>query len=179
MTAMANSAPEQLDDWADEDSEADETQLVTFRTGDEEYGIHIMQVQEILRMGAITRLPSAPHYVEGIMGLRGNVLLVIDLRKRLNLPPQERSHKKSRIVVVNHEGKTIGLIVDSISSVLRLSNAAIKPASEIAAMLRATHVYGIGSLEKRLIVILATDQLLSGEEIQAVEIQAVQAYAAG
>ena len=124
-------------------------------------------------MSTIARLPSAPPYVEGVMKLRGDVLLVIDLRKRLNLRPSEHS-AKSRIVVVTHEGRTLGLVVDNISSVLRLANSSIKPAHEIATILRSTHVMGIAAIEKRLIVVLQTENLLSDEDLPPLDLSALQ-----
>ena len=167
MCAVKSSAALVAEDEEDDEQQEEGLQLVTFKVGDEEYGVNIMDVQEIIRMGSITRLPQAPAYVEGIMSLRGSVLLVVDLRKRLNLPPLDRT-SKSRIVVANVEGKILGLIVDNVSSVLRLPEGDMKPAAEISGVLQSAHVSGIGHVDKRLIVLLNLDSLLSKEELRAI-----------
>lgn len=150
-----------------DEQNTDETQVVTFHVNGEEYGIPIVQVQEILRMGQIRRLPTAPAYVEGIMALRSGVLLVVDLRARLNLPPQART-KKNRIVVINSQGRTLGLVVDSVTAVRRLPRSGIQSVSELCGLVSAQHVSGIARHDTRLIIMLDPDALASGNDLQAV-----------
>ncbi len=169
MTVAHQPSPDlMLEDWDEDEQNVDETQLVTFKVGDEEYGLPIMQVQEILRMSPISHLAGAPDYVQGMMGLRGHVLLVMDLRKRLRLPPKERV-AKNRIVVLNVSGQTMGLTVDAITSVLRLPTASIRPAEQISEVLRSSYVAGIASIEKRLIIVLRAESLMEQGDLQPLD----------
>ena len=101
-------------------------QLVSFKIGSEEFGVDILKVQEINRMVEITKVPQAPHYVEGVINLRGKVIPIVDLRKRFNLEVKEYD-KNTRIVVVDIGGNIMGMVVDSVSEVLRLPSNTIRP----------------------------------------------------
>src|SRR3989338_8811712 len=102
-----------------------EYQLVVFTIGAEEFGVAISQVREIVRLIAITYLPKAPVFIEGVVNLRGQVVAVIDLAKRLNIPSKPRTDA-TRIIIVEIEGMTMGMIVDSVSEVLRLSSESVE-----------------------------------------------------
>ena len=106
-------------------------QLVTFHVGKEEFGVDILAVREINRMMAITRVPHAPEFVEGVINLRGQVIPVVDVRSRFGLAAAEHD-KNTRIVVVELPGKVVGFLVDSVSEVLRVSAALVEPAPAIA-----------------------------------------------
>lgn len=147
----------------------DERQLVSFKVQDEEFGIDIMQVQEIIRMTEITQVPKAPYFVKGVLNLRGGVLPIIDLRTRFDL--EEIKHTESnRILVVNVKDKTMGIIVDSVSEVLRLPKDTIEPPPPIVSGIRAQFLEGVGKLDdgKRLIILLNLDKIfkVSKEEEQ-------------
>ncbi|MFN3396063.1 MAG: chemotaxis protein CheW [Thermodesulfovibrionales bacterium] len=137
----------------------DVLQLVTFKLGDEEYGIDILKVQEINRMTDITSMPKAPFSVEGVINLRGKVIPVVNLRKRFGLNLKEID-LQSRIIVVDI-GSTVGLIVDSVSEVLRISSDTIEPPPLITGGIGSEYILGIGKLEDRLIILLDIDKLLS------------------
>lgn len=134
-------------------------QLVTFKLGDEEYGIDILKVQEINRMTEITTMPKAPFSVEGVINLRGKVIPVVNLRKKFGLDIKEVD-AQSRIIVVDI-GSTVGLIVDSVSEVLRISSDTIEPPPPITGGIGSEYIRGIGKLEDRLIILLDIDKLLS------------------
>jgi len=168
MATVKNSAQLVADEQDEDELLSDETQLVTFKVDREEYGVHIMQVQEIIRLGDITRVPRAPAFVEGIMDLRGKVLPVVDLRKRFALGSKEHG-ETSRVVVVNIADMTLGLIVDAISEVLRLPNSAIEPPPRIIAGIDSRFLKGIGRLDKRLIILLDLDKIFSTEEVLGLE----------
>ena len=95
-----------------------EFQLVVFKIGNEEFGVDIKQVREIVRLVEITRMPKAPAFIEGVVNLRGQIVSVIDLAKRLDLPSRPRDDF-TRIVVIEIESNTVGMVVDSVSEVLR------------------------------------------------------------
>ncbi len=138
-------------------------QFVTFSLGTEEFSIDILKVQEIIRPMDITRVPGAPAFIKGVINLRGKVIPVMDLRKRLGMPPKEET-RDTRIVVVDAGGKTVGLKVDSVSEVLRLSTDRIEPPPAFENVQDTDCIYGVGKLEDRLIILLDVEKVLSPEE---------------
>jgi purine-binding chemotaxis protein CheW len=136
-----------------------EQQLVVFDVGDESFGVDIDSVQEIIRMQVITRVPGAPEFVEGIINLRGRIIPVIDLRRRIGLARAAVS-KSSRIVVVEIDGPTVGMIVDGVSEVLRLSEESVEPPSSVVSSDDSDYIKGIAKLDDRLITLLQLDRLL-------------------
>lgn len=141
----------------------DELQLVSFNIGSEEFGVDILKVQEINRMVEITRVPQTPHYVEGVINLRGRVIPIIDLRKRFNLEVKE-CDKHTRIVVVDISGHVMGMIVDAVSEVLRLPANAIEPPPEIVTGVNAEYIKGVAKLEDRLLIFLDLTRVVDAVE---------------
>jgi purine-binding chemotaxis protein CheW len=144
----------------------DELQLVSFNIGSEEFGVEILKVQEINRMVEITRVPQAPHYVEGVINLRGKVIPIIDLRKRFSLEVKEYD-KNTRIVVVDINGNIMGMIVDAVSEVLRLSSSTIEPPPEIVTGVNAEYIKGVAKLEDRLLIFLDLSKVVDASELAA------------
>jgi purine-binding chemotaxis protein CheW len=148
----------------------DDTQVVIFRLGAEEFGVPIMSVQEIVRVPeALTRVPRTPAFVEGVINLRGTVLPVIDQRSRLGLPPIERNERQ-RIMVYLLGGRRTGFIVDSVAEVLRIPRAHIVPAPAMSheqslLISRVAKVAG----DKRLVLLIDPTHLLQRPEVQAIE----------
>ncbi|RMG87875.1 MAG: purine-binding chemotaxis protein CheW [Candidatus Dadabacteria bacterium] len=139
-------------------------QLVTFHAGDEEFGVNILEVREINRMMEITRVPHAPGFVEGVVNLRGQVIPVVDLRKRFGLPPRERD-RSTRIVVVELGEKVVGFIVDSVSEVLRVPERLVEPPPPIVGGVDRQYIQGVVKLDDRLLILLDLRKLLgTGEE---------------
>lgn len=146
-----------------------EYQLVIFSIGDEEFGVDISQVREIVRLIPITYLPKAPEFIEGVVNLRGQVVAVIDLAKRLVISSKQRGDN-TRIIIVEIEGLTMGMIVDSVSEVLRLSSDQIEDVpSVIQTEVQEHYIYGVGKLKDRLLVLLDLKKVLTPTEIQHVE----------
>jgi len=143
-------------------------QLVSFRLAQEEYGIEITKVQEIILMGEITRVPQTPDYIKGLINLRSTVIPIVDLRLRFGLA-QEEATDETRIMVVNVAGKTIGIIVDAVSEVLRISHEQIAPPPPTVAGLGREYLTGLVKLENRLLILLDIDKILGHEETAAVE----------
>lgn len=138
-------------------------QLVSFNLGDEEYGVDILKVQEINRMVHVTRVPKAPEFVEGVINLRGKVIPIVDLRKRFGLPAKAHD-KNTRIIVVDIEGRTVGLVVDGVSEVLRLNLETIEPPPSMVAGVDAEYIWGVGKLEDRLLILLDLARVLAKEQ---------------
>ncbi len=138
-----------------------EMQLVVFDLASEYYGVDIGDVREIIRMQTITRVPGAPSFVEGLINLRGRVVPVVDLRKRLNLKVTEQT-KDSRVVVVDIAGQDVGVIVDGVTEVLRIPNSSVEPASDMVTGVDSDYLRGIAKLETKLIILLEMNKVLSG-----------------
>ncbi|HTY35594.1 MAG TPA: chemotaxis protein CheW [Bacteroidota bacterium] len=134
-------------------------QLVSFKMGDEEFGIDILKVQEIIRMTDVTRVPNAPPHVEGIINLRGKVIPVIDLRSRLGMAPKEHD-RRTRTVVVEVGGKVVGFVVDSMSEVLRIPRSLTEPPPSVVAGIDADYITAIGKLDDRLLTLLDIEKVL-------------------
>ena len=142
----------------------EEQQLVVFRLGIEEYGVDILQVQEIKRMLDITRVPKAPGFIEGVINLRGQIIPVLDLRRRFGFPTAERT-PDSRIIVVNIDDLVIGLIVDTVLEVISLPKEAISPAPALVTGINNDFLAGIGDLGERLLIILNLEKILAVDEL--------------
>jgi purine-binding chemotaxis protein CheW len=142
----------------------EELQLVSFNIGSEEFGVDILKVQEINRMVEITKVPQAPHYVEGVINLRGKVIPIIDLRKRFNLEVKEYD-KNTRIVVVDIGGNIMGMIVDAVSEVLRLPNDTIEPPPELVTGINAEYIKGVAKLQDRLLIFLDLSKVIDATEM--------------
>ena len=140
-------------------------QLVSFHIGQEEYGVDITKVQEINRMAEITKVPQAPTHVEGVINLRGKVIPIIDLRKRLGVESKEYD-KNTRIVVVEIETEVMGMIVDSVSEVLRISKSTIEPPPEIANGTNSDYIQGVAKMEDRLLIFLDLSKVINIETIK-------------
>ena len=144
-------------------SQENSMQLVSFRLGGEEYGIEITRIQEIILMGEITRIPQTAMYVKGLINLRSNVIPVIDLPLRFGLEESPVTDD-TRIMVVNVENKTVGLIVDAVSQVLRVSHGQIAPPPPTVAGLGRQYLTGLVRIENRLLILLEIEKILAGEE---------------
>ncbi len=140
------------------------SQVVTFCIANQEYGIDIMKVQEIILMGEITQVPEVPVYIKGVINLRGNVIPIIDLRRRFNLA-EEEVNEETRIIVVNVNKKTIGIVVDAVNEVLRTGHSEIEPPPSTIMGLGRDYLKGLIKLEKRLLILLDIDKILSLAEL--------------
>lgn len=142
-----------------------EQQIVVFELANEHYGLDISAVEGIIKMQSITKMPQAPHYVEGITNLRGVVVPVMDLRRRFGLPAKEHT-KDTRIVVVYMNEMKVGMIVDGVSQVLRIPEDAIEPAPPMTTSVNSALNRGIAKLENQLVILLDLSKVLSVEEEQ-------------
>jgi purine-binding chemotaxis protein CheW len=141
----------------------DEEQLVTFKVDMEEYGVKIANVQEINRMTEITKIPKAPYFIEGIVNLRGNIIPVLNLRKLFKLPEKQVTDS-TRIIIVDLNGKRTGIVVDSVSEVLRFEKSLIEAPPEILSSgVDSYYVESVGKLDggKRMILILDINRVLN------------------
>ncbi|WP_324716683.1 chemotaxis protein CheW [Carboxydochorda subterranea] len=142
-----------------------ELQLVVFKLGNETYGVDIVTVREIIALQPITRVPGAPTFVEGILNLRGHVIPVMDLRRRFGLPWTQAT-RDTRIMVVEVAGRTLGLVVDAVSEVLRVPAETLEPPHELTVGVDVEFLQGVAKLDQRLVILLDLEQLLQAKERQ-------------
>jgi purine-binding chemotaxis protein CheW len=136
--------------------------LVTFYLADEEYALDVRTVQEIIRMAETTHVPRAPEFIKGVINLRGRIIPVVDLKKKLALGEVAPS-RQSRIVVVKIRERLIGLLVDGASQVLKIPVSAIDAAPEEILDVSASFIRGVAKMEKRLIILLDLYKILAIE----------------
>jgi purine-binding chemotaxis protein CheW len=144
-------------------------QVVVFCISKEFYGVPIAAVQEIVRVPEVTGVPDAPDFFEGVINLRGKIVPVIDLRKRLRLPGAERT-KASRVLVAENGGRVIGLLVDSVAEVRRLPVEAVEPPPEMISSVGIEYITGVAKAGERLIIFLDIAKILNVDEMKKVEI---------
>ncbi len=141
-----------------------EVQLVIFKLGREEYGVSILQVQEIKRISDITRVPHTPDNIKGVINLRGSVFPVIDLKNRLNLA-QQAITEDTRIIIVKVEELSIGMVVDAVSEVMTISQENIDSPEVVAGSISANYLSGVGKLDDRLLILLNLEEIIGmGQE---------------
>ncbi len=138
-------------------------QWVTFRLADETYGINVMQVQEVLRVSEIAPVPGAPHYVLGIINLRGNVVTVVDTRIRLGLRTSEVTDS-TRIVIIEGAKHVVGILVDCVSEVVDLAVSEMETAPNVGNDDSAKYIQGVASRDGKLLILVDLNKLLTDEE---------------
>lgn len=148
-----------------DDSEIDDPvlQWVTFQLDGEMYGINVMQVQEVLRLSEIAPVPGAPDYVIGIINLRGNVVTVIDTRKRFGMMPEEAS-ELTRIIIFEVNGHVAGMQVDSVAEVVYLHQSEIDTAPNANTDDTSRFIQGVNSRDGKLLILIDADKILSDQD---------------
>ena len=142
-------------------------QLVGFRIGKELFGVNILMVQEIIRAAPITAVPNSPDFVEGVINLRGNIIPVIELRKRIGFTTPDVTMEDSWILILDIEGRITGFIVDSVTEVLKIQESSIEPPPDIIiAGLENQYIRGVCEIDKKLLILLDFNCILLVEEIK-------------
>lgn len=140
-------------------------QLVSFMLADEEYGVEVLKVREIIRMPTITKMPNVLQYVEGIINLRGKVIPIISMRKRFGLMENENS-SQTRIIIMDVAGGLIGFIVDGVSEVIRIRSSEIQPPPSmvLSGGIGQEFITGVFNHAERLLIIMDVDRMFSDDE---------------
>ena len=147
-----------------EETRGELIQLVSFNLDQEEYGVDVLRVREIIRLPNITRVPNTPHYVEGVINLRGKVIPIISMRRRFNLPEAEYD-KRTRIMVMDVDGELMGFVVDAVSEVIRISESEIQPPpAVVGGSIDQECLSGVINQAERLLVLLDLEKMFSQEE---------------
>ena len=143
-------------------------QLVSFMLADEEYGVEVLKVREIIRMPTITKMPNTPMHVEGIINLRGKVIPIISMRKRFSLMENENSIQ-TRIIIMDVCGSLTGFIVDSVSEVIRIHSSEIQPPPSmvLSGGIGQEFITGVFNHAERLLIIMDIDRMFSDNELES------------
>lgn len=156
-------------------------QLITFSVSEEEFAVDISQVQEVIRLPRITLVPNAPDFIEGVIHLRGRIIPVIDLRKRLRLSrsAESRSYDKfTRVLIIMYDGKLIGFVVDRVAEILKIPESAIRPTPElILEHTGAEYFEGVVREDDRLIILLNLQKVLAPveqEELERIDMETIK-----
>ena len=147
-------------------------EFLSFRLGAEEYGIDILRVQEIRSYEAPTRIANAPHFIKGVVNLRGVIVPIVDLRLKLGCDSAEYTDF-TVVIVLNVRGRVVGAVVDSVSDVLALGQDQIKPAPQMNSTVEASHITGIGCVNagdaQRMLILMDIEALMSSAEMGLME----------
>lgn len=146
---------------------SDMLQLVTFKLAGQKYAIDILKVQEIDNMKEITSIPNAPPFLEGAINLRGKVIPVLNLGKKFGFDNTE-ANELAKIVIMDIRGVIMGILVDSVSDVLRISQDLVEPPPPVSSIITTEFIAGIAKLDEGLVILLDLDKLLDDQEHQAV-----------
>lgn len=156
---------------------AGSAEFLTFALGEEEYGVDILKVQEIRGYDSVTRLPDAPDYIKGVINLRGTIVPVVDMRLKFRLPRADYT-AVTVMIVLNVGDRVVGMVVDSVSDVVRLTAEQMRAVPEIGATIDRQFLTGIGTLDERMLILLDIERLMTSSEMGLVaEAAAVTAAA--
>ncbi len=154
----------------DQDEKEKLMQLVGFTIGKEQFGVDILMVQEIIRSAPITSVPNSPDFIEGVINLRGNIIPVIELRKRLNLYNKETSEKDSWILILDIDSRVTGFIVDSVTKVMKILESTIEPPPEVVvAGLENQYIKGVCEIADTLMILLDFNRILLLDELRTLK----------
>ena len=145
-----------------------ELQVACFKVGEEEYGIDIMRIKEIIRPLRITFIPKSPPFIEGAINLREMIIPVIDMRKRFNLPPKDEL-KKSRFIIALIENRIIGLIVDDVLRIIKINPEELLPPPPVFKGMESKFIYGLYKYKDTLVTLIDLDKLLTPSEKEMLE----------
>jgi len=149
------------------EARTDVHQFLTFRIGEEEYGLDILRVQEIRSYEAPTRVANAPAFVKGVVNLRGVIVPILDLRIRLGQAGEYNAF--TVVIVLNVAGRVVGVVVDSVSDVLELSAEEIKPRPEVPAAMDSRFITGLGKLGERMLILLDIEAMIKSPDFGLVD----------
>ncbi|MBN2897506.1 MAG: purine-binding chemotaxis protein CheW [Clostridia bacterium] len=145
-----------------------EKQYVVFKLGNEKYCADIVNVGSITEFDTITKVPNTPSYIEGVINLRGEVIPIVSLKKRFNVT-ESQGLQDARIIIITHDGKNVGFLVDDASQVIRIDDENIEPTPAIIAGEDRKYISGVGKVDGAIVVLLDLIKILSDSELEALD----------
>ena len=143
-------------------------EFLAFTLGREEYGIDILKVQEIRGYEAVTRIANAPEFVKGVVNLRGIIVPIVDMRIKFKLG-KPTYDQFTVVIILSIGGRVMGMVVDSVSDVITLTAAQVKPAPEMGTAFNTDYLIGLGTLDERMLILIDIDRLMSSDEMGLME----------
>jgi purine-binding chemotaxis protein CheW len=143
-------------------------EFLAFTLGQEEYGIDIQKVQELRGYDKVTHIANAPEFIKGVVNLRGIIVPIIDMRIKFNLGVPNYD-QFTVVIILNIAGRTMGMVVDSVSDVITLSAEQVKPAPQMGVALDTEYLIGLGTLDDRMLILVDIDKLMSSTEMGLIE----------
>jgi len=153
---------------ADTGKESNLREFLTFRLGEEEYGIEILKVQEIRGYDAVTSIANTPDFIKGIVNLRGTIVPIIDMRIKLGLKKVEYN-QFTVVIILNVATHVIGLVVDAVSDVTLLGAEQIRPAPDLGMTLNTAYITGLGTIDHRMIILVDIEKFMSSDDMALIE----------
>ena len=149
-------------------------EFLSFRLGTEEYGIDILKVQEIRGYDAVTRIANTPEFLKGVINLRGTIVPIIDLRIKFGLgnPVYDEF---TVVIILNVASRIVGVVVDSVSDVLTLTDEQMRPAPEFSAALDTQYVTGLGAIDDRMLILVDIEKLIGSRDMGLVDEEHLEA----
>jgi purine-binding chemotaxis protein CheW len=144
-------------------------EFLTFRLGNEEYGIDILKVQEIRSYEPPTRIANAPSFLKGVVNLRGVIVPILDLRIKLGCDTAEMNHF-TVVIVLNMGGRVVGAVVDAVSDVIQLAPESVQPAPDMSAVVDMRFIQGIAKIGERMLIVMDIESLLNGQDLSALDL---------
>lgn len=154
-------------------SGAESREFLTFTLGSEEYGVDILKVQEIRGYDTVTRLPDAPHYIKGVINLRGTIVPVFDLRLKFDLG-EAKYDASTVMIVLNVNSRVVSVVVDSVSDVTALTSEQLRPAPEFGGAMDTRFITGIGAVDQRMLILLDIEKLMTSADLGLIAGQSAQ-----
>lgn len=139
-------------------------QFLAFTLGQEEYGLDLLQVQELREYEKVTQIANAPAFLKGVVNLRGIIVPIMDMRIKLGFE-NVIYNELTVVIILSIRGRTVGMVVDSVSDVINLRPEDLKPAPEMGAAVGADYLIGLGTIDERMIILVDIDSMMSSSEI--------------
>ena len=146
-------------------------EFLTFTLGKEEYGMPILNVQEIRGYDAVTQLANTPDFIKGVVNLRGIIVPIIDMRLKFHLS-QAEYNELTVVIILNVAKRVIGMVVDGVSDVITLNSDQIKPAPEFGSAIDTKYVMGLGAVDERMLILVDIEKLMTSRDMELVEMAA-------
>ncbi|QGU32522.1 chemotaxis protein CheW [Thermochromatium tepidum] len=143
-------------------------EYLTFTLGEEEYGIDILRVQEIRGYDTVTKIANSPDFIKGVINMRGIIVPIIDLRLKFHLG-QVEYNQFTVVIILNINGRILGVVVDGVSDVIALRGDQIRPAPEFGSVLDTAYIDGLATLDERMIIIVDIEKLMTSQEMGLVD----------
>ena len=143
-------------------------EFLTFRLGQEEYGIEILKVQEIRGYDAITQIANAPEFIKGVINLRGIIVPIVDMRIKFNLSDVQYD-QFTVVIILNVAGRVMGMVVDGVSDVISLQKEHMRPAPGLNSVIEAEYIMGLGAIDERMLILIDIEQLMSSDDMGLID----------